>query len=44
MQKKRDFDFLRPCHELAILVDFCMDSLLNLCAKFSESLFLSVSS
>ena len=29
LQKKSDFDFFEPCHESAILVDFCMDSLLS---------------
>ena len=28
LQKTSDFDFFEPCHESAILVDFCMDSLL----------------
>ena len=30
LQKRSDFDFFEPCHESAILVDFCMDSLLNI--------------
>ena len=29
LQKKSDFDFFVPCQESAILVDFCMDSLLT---------------
>ena len=43
MQKKSDFDFL-SLHELTILVDFCMDSLLTVLPprKYAYSIVFSI--